>query len=147
MNNKNIPPTYLFIAIFLIIAVHFLLPSFNKIVYPYDLLGFLPLLLGTYLNMSVWLLFKKHKTPHKYQKSTHIVKEGLFRFSRNPMYVGMILLLVGLSILFQNLLGLIVPVLFFFVIHIIFIPYEEEKMQKELGDEYLSYCKQVRRWI
>ena len=76
-----------------------------------------------------------------------LVRSGLYYFSRNPMYLGVILILIGEAIFFQsaNLWGylLFVFVLFnLFVIHI-----EEPRLKNDFGEEYILYCQKVRRWI
>ncbi len=76
-----------------------------------------------------------------------LVISGLYYFSRNPMYVGVILILIGEAIFFQsnNLWGYL---LFVFVLFHVFVIYvEEPRLKKDFGEEYDMYCQNVRRWI
>jgi protein-S-isoprenylcysteine O-methyltransferase Ste14 len=90
---------------------------------------------------------KKYDTPEKFQKTTYLIKKGAYKYSRNPMYLGSIIFLFGLSFVLGNLISFISPIFFFAIINWMFIPYEEEKMKDEIGTEYLEYMKKVRRWI
>ena len=119
----------------------------NLIIFPMNLFGIPLMLLGFFLIMNAYYLFKKHHTPEKFEKSTCVVKTGLYKRSRNPMYLGGLFFLMGLSILSGNIISFISPILFFIIINWMFIPYEEEKMGKEIGKEYVDYKKKVRRWI
>jgi protein-S-isoprenylcysteine O-methyltransferase Ste14 len=76
-----------------------------------------------------------------------IVSDGLYRYSRNPAYVSLTAILLGLAFLLDNpwLLGLTVPVVV--VMHFGVILREEAYLQRKFGDEYLRYKEQVRRWL
>jgi len=63
------------------------------------------------------------------------------------MYLGFLIFLIGLSFALGNLISFISSILFFTIINWMFIPYEEEKMEDELGMEYLEYKKKIKRWI
>lgn len=141
------PPTYFYLAVIFIVLFSFLLPRFNLISKPYNYLGFALIILGIWLTIWPWLVFKKHQTPENFSHSTTLVTVEPYKFSRNPMYLGMLLLLIGLTILLQNVLSLIFPVLFFLIIHLMFIPYEEEKMLNSFGSNYLIYKHQIRKWL
>jgi protein-S-isoprenylcysteine O-methyltransferase Ste14 len=76
-----------------------------------------------------------------------LVIKGFYKYSRNPMYVGVILILIGESIFFSsgNLLLYSLFIFICFNIFIIFI--EEPRLKRDFTSEYLNYCKQARRWI
>jgi len=76
-----------------------------------------------------------------------LVTSGPFRFTRNPMYVGVVLIALGIAFYEGTLPFLAVPVLVFLLIHFAFIPYEEAKMKAQHGDAYTDYLTRVRRWI
>ena len=92
-------------------------------------------------------LFKKHKTPLRLDTSSYLIKEGVFSKSRNPMYLGMLLVLVGISIFSTNIFALVTPIVFFGLIKYIYIKKEEKMLTETFGEEYLAYKKIVRRWI
>jgi protein-S-isoprenylcysteine O-methyltransferase Ste14 len=72
---------------------------------------------------------------------------GVFRISRNPMYLGMTLILFGVSILVGSLTAFVSPVAFFFISEHQFIPLEEKSMENVFGESYLDYARRVRRWF
>jgi len=142
-----LPPTYFYAVIVFIVGVYFLLPQLNYIAWPYNLLGLVILALGFYLVIRSWLNFKEHGTPEDFSESKALVTDGLYKYSRNPMYLGMVLILLGMAISLKNMLGFIAPVGFFLIIHFMFIPYEEGKNEKTFGPVFLDYKKRVRKWI
>lgn len=148
-NNKviSIPPTYFYVCFLINIATLFI-PNLKKIIiFPINLFGILIIILGTYLIMSPYYLFKKHSTPEKFEESSSVVKDGLYKYSRNPMYLGMALFLLGLSVLIGNLVGFVTPIFLFAILNFMFIPYEEERMERERGEKYLDYKNKIRRWL
>jgi protein-S-isoprenylcysteine O-methyltransferase Ste14 len=76
-----------------------------------------------------------------------LVVSGLYRFSRNPMYAGVMLILTGEAIFFQTMNLWIYSFVVFFAFHIFIVLVEEPRLRKDFGEEYTSYCKKVRRWI
>lgn len=76
-----------------------------------------------------------------------LVISGLYRYSRNPMYIGVITMLIGEAV-FSNAISLWVYLLLVFTVFNLFIfLIEEPRLRKDFGEEYRSYCQKVRRWI
>ena len=107
-------------------------------------------LVGTYFSVSALILFRKAKTtvnPLKPQSATLLVVSGVFSLSRNPMYVGMVFILLAWAIYLGSswaLLGIIGFVIFINQFQI--VP-EERAMLALFGEEFVSYSKKVRRWL
>ena len=81
------------------------------------------------------------------QPSSQLVREGPFRFSRNPMYVGVLVSLLGLA-LWIGTVPMYVAVLFtFMTFHFFHIPREERMLLETFSEQYLAYSKDVRRWL
>lgn len=72
---------------------------------------------------------------------------GPYRFSRNPIYLGMLVWLSGLAVLLGSLATFVFPIVFWLVAERIMVPVEEWKMKREHGDRYGLYRGTVRRWI
>ena len=94
--------------------------------------------------------FKKEKTtinPIKIEKASSLVTSGIFKYSRNPMYLGIVLILISTAIKFSLYGGL--PVIGFFVyfITIFQILPEEKAMQKLFGEDFTNYKNKTRRWF
>lgn len=84
-----LPPVYLFASIIIMALLHLLVPLEKLIAYPYNLIGSVPLALGIILNLVADAVFKKHGTTVKpFEESTTLVKDGVFRISRQPMHFG-----------------------------------------------------------
>lgn len=81
------------------------------------------------------------------RKNSALVTTGPFRFTRNPMYLGAVLAMGGLSFLLGTYIAPIAAILFFLFLNFISIPYEEEKMERQFGDAFRDYKKRVRRWV
>ena len=85
--------------------------------------------------------------PRLPEQSAKVVRTGIYKFSRNPMYVGFFLMLLAWSVNMQQLLA--VPLLVAFVAYLTryqIIP-EERFLKDKFGNEYIDYCRQVRRWL
>jgi protein-S-isoprenylcysteine O-methyltransferase Ste14 len=76
-----------------------------------------------------------------------LVTDGVYAFTRNPMYLGMVILCLGGALWFGRLPMLLAPVLMFAVANWAFIPFEEAKMRRQFGDVFDAYTRRVRRWI
>ena len=95
--------------------------------------------------------FKKYETtvnPLKPEMSTTLVTEGVFKYTRNPMYLGLTLILLAACFYFNSFLGIIIYFpLFVCYITIFQILPEEDALKKLYNEEYMKYCSNVRRWI
>jgi len=146
--RKILPPTYFHLGILLIILIHFIFPIKKIIFYPYNLIGILLIFLGIILNVWAWLPFTKYKTTQNpFKTPNKFVTKGIYKITRNPMYLGMFLILLGIAVLLGSLTPFIFPIAFFVIIEILFIPVEEKNMEKQFRKQYLGYKNKVRRWI
>ena len=110
--------------------------------------GVLPLALGLALNVMSATLFRSKGTPLvPGPEATVLVRAGAFRYTRNPMYLGFSLMLLGIALLLGSLSPLLVLPLFVWTIQMLFIQKEEIWMEERFGEEYLSYKRQTRRWL
>ena len=142
-----LPPTYLLIYIILAIVLHFLFPI-KKITNSYRFFGFLLILIGLMINFWVDNLFKKGKTTVKPDKiPLKLITNGPFHFSRHPMYLGFVLLLLGVSVVLGSLSSFIAPIMMLLTLEKKFIPQEEKQMEKHFGKKYREYLNRVRRWL
>lgn len=142
------PPIYFYLSIILLTILHFFLPIERILIFPWNLLGLFPLAGGIYLNLAADQLFKKHGTTVKPQeKSSFMITSSVFRISRNPMYLGMVLIIAGLVLIFGSLSPWLVVILFALFLDWVFICFEEKNLQKIFGEQWADYCKKVRRWV
>lgn len=76
-----------------------------------------------------------------------LVLRGLYRYSRNPMYVGMMVLLIGESLYWMSPALAIYAVVVFVGFNLFIILHEEPRLRRDFGTEYEEYCQRVRRWF
>jgi len=143
-----LPPTYFLVAIVLVVTLHVLLPLQQLFVFPWRLAGLLPFFLGIVLTLMADQTFKKHNTTVKpFEKSSTLVTTGVFTVSRNPMYLGMTLILLGVGMLNGSLSPFAVVIVFPILLDRVFISPEERMLEDTFGDQFREYRKRVRRWI
>jgi protein-S-isoprenylcysteine O-methyltransferase Ste14 len=143
--KKLIPPKYLFISLAIILLSYFI--AGELIPFPYNFAGLIVFTAGFVLMGVTNKLFKRYNTPNTFAKSSAIIQEGPFKFSRNPMYLGMFLFLLGPGIWAGNIISLTVPFIFLAIIHFVFVPFEEKKMEDTFGESYLLYKRKTHKWI
>jgi protein-S-isoprenylcysteine O-methyltransferase Ste14 len=94
--------------------------------------------------------FKQQQTtvnPLDPSKSSSLVTSGVYQFSRNPMYLGMLLGLLGWADLLDVIWAYSGPMAFFIYISLFQIKPEEDVMQQKFGEDFIQYCMKVRRWL
>ncbi len=103
---------------------------------------------GVIILVAGWVQFFRAKTNVLHNKpATNIIQNGLYRFSRNPMYVSALLLQLGIALLANNLwIILLVPVSKI-VLDRYVIEREEAYLERAFGEVYLDYRRSVRRWL
>jgi len=139
---------YLFMCLALMWPLHFLLPVYQYVHEPLAYVGIFPLFAGIAMAALAAGKFVKVSTGLlPFEEATTLVTDGFFRFTRNPMYLGMILMLLGVAFLLGSV-GALMPVpLFIVIIRYNFVAGEERFMEDAFGQQYLDYKARVRRWI
>jgi protein-S-isoprenylcysteine O-methyltransferase Ste14 len=146
--KKILPPTHFYIYLIISIIMHYTLHLNQIIYYPFYLIGFLFFVLGTGLNIWADQLLKKQKTTVKPNENpTSLIETGAFKISRNPMYLGMTLALLGAGFILGSITSFIGALLFIVTMEIAFIPMEEKNLQEQFGETFENYKKKVRRWV
>ncbi len=144
---KILPPHVAIISLIIIIFLHYLMPT-PLIQGPYNYFGILFFAAGLLFLFLSFGIFKRKETPIlPGQKPTALVIEGPYKFTRNPMYLGVTTALLGVAIFLGDILAFLAPIIFFIFVSIRFIPREEKLMESLFGKKYLDYKKKVRRWI
>ena len=86
-------------------------------------------------------------TPAPLDPPKLLVRRGLYRLTRNPIYLGVLLLLIGETILFESLTLLVYALVLWMVFHLFVISYEEPTLKRQFGGAYDEYCSAVPRWV
>lgn len=80
-------------------------------------------------------------------KASALLTTGPYTFTRNPMYLGMSIMLLGIAFIFGTLPFFFAAGIFYFILNVAHIPFEEFKLEKQFGDSYRVYLRRTRRWI
>ena len=144
------PPVYMFLAI---IGMHYgalFLPFLSFQFAEQFLLSYAFALFGIFiLALTVLRYFRRRTTiqPNKLDQMSTLVTDGVNRYSRNPMYLAMLLLILSAGLYWGTFLVLIAAPAFVLVINKMQIEPEEEALEAIFGQEYLDYKQRVRRWM
>ena len=145
----KIPPPL--IVLVLIVSIYFSSKKIDLINIPLQLeISIFILSAGILIFVNPVLQFIKSKTtvnPIQFEEVNKLVTSGIFKYSRNPMYLGMLMIVLSASIFYLNIYSILTPLLFILWINKFQIKREEEFLIEKFGDEYLSYKKKTRRWI
>ena len=123
MKKLFIPPVFVLFSLILIVMFYFFASGLNIIFFPFNLTGIIIAFGGFVLMDKARDLFKKYNTTLDFETTVHLIDEGVFSKSRNPMYVGMFLLLLGISVCFENIISICIPFVFIILVGIYFIPW------------------------
>ena len=149
MKTIKIPPPIL--VIILTSLVYFSSTKLELIYLPYrQIVSVIILIIGLIVIVSPVVDFIKSKTtvnPVKFKNVNRLVTTGIYRYSRNPMYLGMILIVISTTVYYLNFLSVFSPLIFYIWINKFQINREEIFLEDKFGSEYLKYKSKTRRWI
>ncbi len=110
--------------------------------------GIILLSIAGIIAASAFMVLHRQRTPfNPYKATTRVVQKGAFRFTRNPMYLSLVLLLAAIALLVNAFSFVIMTILFVVIISRGVIQPEEEYLEEKFGDEYRRYMDRVRRWL
>jgi len=142
------PPVWLLIGLIAIFTLNESWPVLRFTSLAGQLAGGLIILVGLVLLVMANGLFVRAGTNViPFREVSSLVTSGVYRYTRNPMYLGMALVLLGCAVTVGAASALAVPVLFMVIIELRFIRPEERMLQGLFPQEYPAYCARVRRWI
>jgi protein-S-isoprenylcysteine O-methyltransferase Ste14 len=143
-----IPPVILLITLACQFALHYWLPVAEVIGKPWNWAGAVLIAAALLIVIGPVSSFARVKTTIRpFHDSSALVRTGMYRFTRNPMYVGMVTVLLGVGVLLGSLSPFLMPVVFVPVLNARVIRHEEKMLEERFGDEYRDFMKSVRRWI
>jgi len=145
---RILPPSLVLLLLLSILAFRRWLPGPDLLPFPWRWLGVPIALFGIVILMGASREFHAAKTNIRtFDAPGTLVTTGWFRFSRNPMYVGFTLLLVGTATVAGCVFALVPPIVFVLISARIYIPFEEGEMSHAFGGAYETYRRRVRRWL
>lgn len=147
---KIFPPVFalLFAAVMWLLA-HFV-PVAELIPSPWNQLGYLVIAIAVLIDLwSLGLFFKADTTFHplRLHETSSLVTGGMYKLTRNPMYLGLAMILIGWTIVLGQLTPFLMIPLFVILINSQQIQHEERILEQKFGDAYRDYKSRVRRWL
>ncbi|NIP18762.1 MAG: DUF1295 domain-containing protein [Xanthomonadales bacterium] len=146
--RKILPLVWLAFALALAAFLHWYSPLLLLLQPPWNWIGLAPAIFGFWMMVVSARQFLKVETGLvPFNEATVLVTGGFFRYTRNPMYLGMVLLLGGIAMLLGSLSPFLPIPFFVLVIQRNFIEGEERFLEDAFGEDYLDYKRKVRRWL
>jgi len=160
MNEKQSDNANVIVHPPLIFIIFFLVGLLLDYLYQYKLFPIdhrdLSLLIPGYIVIFISLIIvaasiqtlKKRNTTHKVSEpTTALVKTGIYQYTRNPIYLSVIILFIGISLLINSIIMLLLIIPMFIILNEGVVKREEKYLQSKFGDEYADYKNSVKRWI
>jgi protein-S-isoprenylcysteine O-methyltransferase Ste14 len=147
--RKILPPVLFLIFAAAMALICWAMGSPHNLAFPANLAGMVLLVSGLGISAYHSRLFRQLGTNiMTFDEPDTLVTAGMFRYSRNPMYLGFVLALLGLAVLYQAAVSsLLLVLLFWLVADRWYIRFEEAAMLAKFGDAYRAYCQVTPRWI
>ncbi len=131
---RIIPPFYFLASVVAMALLNTFAPVLVWLHRPWTYIGAGPIFLGFLLSFNSVILFRRLRTPlHPGMPAKVLITEGAYQYTRNPIYLGMVLILLGICLLFGSLSPLLVIPFFIWIIHTRFILREEKWMEEWFG--------------
>jgi protein-S-isoprenylcysteine O-methyltransferase Ste14 len=132
----------------IMIGLFLVFPDSRIIPLPYNLFGVVLFFLGAYIASAAKKAFQSSGTPMMPSDTAgKLHRDGFFKYSRNPMYLGIGIGLLGFAVFLSSYFNFLFPILFLIIMDRYFIPREEAILTEAFGSEYINYKSSVRRWI
>lgn len=145
---RIMPPTLFLFCILVMIPLAWVWPVATILLAPFTVVGIIPLCVG--LGFAIWGSRKFEQvgtTVKTFDQPDQMVTDGLFRISRNPMYLGFVMTLAGIWLVLGALSPLLGVLLFLVVADRWYVPFEERVLSARFAEEFDSYRSRTRRWI
>lgn len=151
ISKFRFPPLIIvFVFCALMGLANFYFPTYHEAFFLRLMLSLFFIVIGVLFVAFGVIQFKSNKTtinPYRPESSTALVKTGVYSISRNPMYVGFVLVLISSACIFTNVISFILVFIFFLYMNYVQIPIEEKALIYVFGESYLKYKTQVSRWL
>ena len=149
-SGVKVPPPLVYVLVFVVgLALHFIFPvrflpfGWVQLAVGLPILG----IAGGLVLWALWTMRRAATTFSMYKPTTTIVTQGAYRFSRNPAYLALTIVYIGIALAVNALWILVLAPVTVVSISLSVIKNEERYLELKFGDEYLRYKTRVRRWI
>ncbi len=148
MKKHFLPPSLFCLCVLLMVLSAHWFPSLTILRFPFTLCGVAFLSPGLGLALASSSAFARSGNPfNPFSQPDTLLTQGAFRYTRNPIYLGLLLSLIGLGLLLGTALSFVGAAVFFAASEFCYIPCEEAALAARFGEAYLEYKQRVRRWI
>jgi protein-S-isoprenylcysteine O-methyltransferase Ste14 len=145
---RILPPVWFVLAVIAMIVLARFVPLVQWHLAPLKWAGIALIAIGLATAVTAAGHFRRAGTPVKpFSRSTALVTAGPYRYTRNPMYLGLAVILVGVALALESLTPFFVIPVFVVVITVGFIVPEEAMLKERFGDAYDDFQRRVRRWL
>lgn len=145
---RDIPPVWLALAMAAMAALHSTVPLATVLPLPWNRLGYVVIAFAVALPTVSALRFRRRGTAVRpFREATTLVTDGPYRFTRNPMYLGLGGVALGMALCLGTASPLLVPPLFWLLLDRRFVRREEAFLRERFGASYDAYCGRVPRWL
>jgi sterol desaturase/sphingolipid hydroxylase (fatty acid hydroxylase superfamily) len=142
------PPRLALLFLALALLAHFTLPALGRGFWHCVACGVAPAAAGFGLMIWAWAEFRRRANPIcPTQHAVTLITAGPFRFTRNPMYLGIGLMLAAPFLAYGSVALALAPLSFFIMMAFVFVPFEEDRLRQAFGVDFENYRRAVRRWI
>ncbi len=148
VNRVIYPPVWLLLSLIAIFLLNELAPAIRFTSLTAQIVGGIIIVAGLLLLVVANGLFVRAGIDViPFRNVSSLVTGSVYRFTRNPMYLGMVAVLLGCALTVGAASALLVPVAFAVIVDARFIRAEEQMLRGLFPDEYRAYCERVRRWL
>ncbi len=146
--QRLLPPLLFLVCVAAMALLNIYFPVVRLLDHPWTLIGLIDLAGGLVITLVAGMQFIRARTNLKtFNKPDQLVTSGLFKYSRNPMYLGFVISIFGVALYLGSLSPFLIFVLFILIADRWYIAFEEKMMAEIFGQAYEDYKKSVRRWI
>ena len=136
------------VLVFIAAAIQVLVPYFQMVIFQSDILGASVSIAGFAIMLAGWAQFRQGGLNICPTANTaFLLTSGIYRYTRNPMYLGILMILFGLAIVIGTVPFYRIFGIYSVIINNVFCPYEEQKLLNKFGADYQLYISKVNRWF
>lgn len=142
------PPKIAMALVAAAFSLHWLFPVWEGVRFSSSIMGVVVGLFGFVIMIWGWWLFQQGNVAIcPTARTEKLIFSGPYRFSRNPMYLGIVTLLLGIAVYMGTPPFFLAVAIYFIILNSVFVPFEEQKLEGAFGSQYIEYKERVRRWL
>ena len=143
------PPVWALVYVLFVVAISWWLEWPKMPGFPLTQLGFILVTVPWILPVWAIIVFRREDTEVNpiSPSNRKLITDGPYRFTRNPMYLGLVIVTLGIAVWVGAWPMFLAPIAIFATTNWVHIPYEEAKMRRQFGATYDGYVGRVRRWV